>query len=76
MFGQDRDAEGKARFVDDPAVFDTGPPPAVDIGTYEFPDGAASSCAADLEMDVVVDAFDLLNYLTDWLTSKDTPECS
>ncbi|NNF42086.1 MAG: right-handed parallel beta-helix repeat-containing protein [Phycisphaerales bacterium] len=59
------DADGAARFVDDPATIDTGvgPPPIVDMGAYEFP---GRSCPADLDGSGDVGFGDLLAVLASW----------
>jgi hypothetical protein len=57
------DRSGHPRFVDDPAVPDTGVgvPPLADMGAYE-------RCTGDVDGDGVVDVDDLTQLLLDWGT--------
>ncbi len=65
------DLDSLPRFVDAPAVIDTGvgAPPLVDRGAYEFQPPAPPACPADLNGDGVVDGADLGELLAAWGTA-------
>lgn len=64
------DLDSAPRFVDAPAVVDSGvgTPPLVDRGAYEFQPPAPPACPADLNGDDVVDGADLGELLSGWGT--------
>lgn len=62
------DLDANPRFVDDPDTEDTGPSgcPVVDMGAYEYQEGTAVCCLADLDGDGIVGPFDLATVLGNW----------
>jgi hypothetical protein len=68
------DLDGTPRFVDDPDTPDTGSgdPPIVDMGAYELQ--VAAPCPEDINGDVIVNVFDLLQLLSAWGDCADCPE--
>ena len=65
------DADGAARFVDDPTVADTGvgTAPIVDRGAYEKQVPPPPPCPADIDESGTVDAADLSTLLGNWGSS-------
>ncbi len=62
------DLDGNPRFINDPWSPDTGAGdcPMVDMGAYEFQEGSADCCPADLDGDGAVGAADLAELLGSW----------
>jgi len=62
------DLEGHPRFIDHATMPDTGfgECPIVDLGAYEFQEGATECCPQDLDGDGDIDAADLAQVLGDW----------
>ncbi len=62
------DLDGNPRLIDDPWSPDTGAGdcPMVDMGAYEFQEGSADCCPADLDGDGAVGAADLAELLGNW----------
>ncbi len=68
------DLDGNPRFVDDPTTADTGNGVChVDMGAYEFQQGAVTCCPGDLNGDGIVNVPDLLLLLGDFGSCDGSP---